>query len=68
MGATLGPMSTCSNITETSRQLARLSDSIVWLDCDVIFTCDKWVELANRALDKFALLHLFQERYDLPAI
>jgi hypothetical protein len=40
-------------------------DKIAWLDCDVIFGSNDWVERASRALDKFALLHLFQERCDL---
>lgn len=41
-------------------------DKIAWLDCDIIFGNDEWVELANRALDEFSLVHLFQERHDLP--
>jgi hypothetical protein len=41
-------------------------NKVAWLDCDVVFTSDDWVEHANRALDQFSLLHLFQERHDLP--
>ncbi len=39
---------------------------IAWVDCDVIFASDEWVERANRALDEFSLVHLFHERHDLP--
>jgi hypothetical protein len=41
-------------------------DKVAWLDCDVIFASDDWVERADLALDEFLLLHLFQERHDLP--
>lgn len=40
-------------------------DQVAWLDCDVIFGSDDWVEQAELALDEFSLLHLFQERHDL---
>jgi hypothetical protein len=40
-------------------------EKIAWLDCDVIFTRPDWAEQANRALDEYCLLHLFQERSDL---
>ena len=40
-------------------------DKIAWLDCDIIFGSDEWVERAIRALDEFSLVHLFQERHDL---
>src|SRR5262249_22115373 len=39
---------------------------IAWLDCDVIFEDEGWVERASQALDGFFLVHLFQERYNLP--
>ena len=41
-------------------------DKVAWLDCDIIFESDDWVESAGRALDEFALVHLFQERNELP--
>ena len=41
-------------------------DKVAWLDCDILFESDDWVERANRALDEFALLHLFRERNELP--
>jgi hypothetical protein len=41
-------------------------DRIAWLDCDVVFDSDDWAEQASRALDDLALVHLFQERQDLP--
>ena len=40
-------------------------DKIAWLDCDIIFGSDDWVEWAIRGLDEFSLVHLFQERHDL---
>jgi len=41
-------------------------DKVAWLDCDILFEKDDWVERASRALDEFALLHLFHERNELP--
>jgi hypothetical protein len=41
-------------------------DKVAWLDCDIIFESDDWAERASRALDELALLHLFQERKELP--
>ena len=41
-------------------------DKVAWLDCDVIFGSDDWVAQAEHALDEFSLLHLYQERHDLP--
>ena len=42
-------------------------DKIAWLDCDVVFGSDDWVERASQALGEFPLLHLFHERHDPPA-
>ena len=39
---------------------------IAWLDCDIVFGSPAWVGQAVRALDEFALVHLFQDRHDLP--
>ena len=41
-------------------------DKVAWLDCDMIFASDDWVQHADAALDEFALLHLYHERHDLP--
>ena len=41
-------------------------DKIAWLDCDVVFESDDWAEHTSRALDHFGLVHLFQERHNLP--
>jgi len=41
-------------------------DKVAWLDCDILFESDDWVERAVLALDEFALLHLFEERNELP--
>ena len=41
-------------------------DKVAWLDCDILFESDDWVERASRALDEFALVHLFHERNELP--
>jgi len=40
-------------------------DKVGWLDCDVVFDSNDWVQRASRALDQFPLVHLFHERYDL---
>jgi len=39
---------------------------IAWIDCDVIFEKPDWAEAAMEALETFNLVHLFQERKDLP--
>jgi hypothetical protein len=41
-------------------------DRIAWVDCDVVFDSDDWAERASRALHDLVLVHLFQERSDLP--
>ena len=41
-------------------------DKIAWLDCDIVFDSEDWVEQASRALDASAVVHLFHERHDLP--
>ncbi len=41
-------------------------DKIAWLDCDIVFGSNDWAEQASHALDSFLLVHLFQERHDLP--
>ncbi len=41
-------------------------DKIAWLDCDIVFGNEDWVEQASRALDASAVVHLFHERHDLP--
>ena len=40
-------------------------DDVAWLDCDIVFGTDDWVDQTLQALDKFSLVHLFQERHDL---
>ena len=47
------------------RQVPETCDKIAWLDCDVVFARDDWVEQASRALDEAGLVHLFQARSDL---
>jgi hypothetical protein len=42
-------------------------DKIAWLDCDVVFGSDDWVDRASQALDEFPLLPLFHERHDFPS-
>jgi len=39
---------------------------VAWIDCDVVFGNDSWPERASIALEQYALLHLFDERHDLP--
>jgi hypothetical protein len=48
------------------KSLPDACDKVAWLDCDIIFESDDWIERASRALDKFALVHLFQDRNELP--
>jgi hypothetical protein len=40
-------------------------DKIAWLDCDVIFENSDWHVSASRSLDRFPLVHLFQQRCNL---
>ena len=39
---------------------------VAWLDCDVIFGSDDWLERASRRLDDEPLLQLFSRTYYLP--
>ena len=48
------------------RSLPDTCTKVAWLDCDIIFESDDWIERASRALDKFALVHLFKDRNELP--
>jgi hypothetical protein len=48
------------------KSLPDTCDKVAWLDCDIIFESDDWAERASRALDEFALVHLFHERNELP--
>lgn len=41
-------------------------DNIAWLDCDIVFDSEDWVDQASRALDNSVVVHLFHERHDLP--
>jgi len=41
-------------------------DKIAWLDCDIIFGSEDWIEQASRALDASVVVHLFDQRHDLP--
>lgn len=38
---------------------------VAWLDCDLIFESDDWAVRTSRALDQYAIVHLFHERHDL---
>ena len=48
------------------QRLPSACDTVAWLDCDVIFERDDWAAQAHRALEKDALVQLFEERHDLP--
>ena len=48
------------------KSLPDVCDKVAWLDCDILFESEDWAERAIRALDEFALLHLFRERKELP--
>jgi hypothetical protein len=39
---------------------------VAWIDCDVVFGSDDWVKNTLIALDQFSLLHLFENRINLP--
>ncbi len=48
------------------KSLPDTCDKVAWLDCDVLFENEDWVERADRALDEYELVHLFHERHELP--
>jgi hypothetical protein len=41
-------------------------DTVAWVDCDVLFGTDDWPVQAGRALDRYGLVHLFEERHNVP--
>lgn len=41
-------------------------DTVAWLDCDIVLASDDWAVRARRALERVALVQLFEERHDLP--
>ena len=41
-------------------------EAVAWVDCDVIFGTADWAERARAALERAELVHLFQDRHDLP--
>ena len=47
------------------RHLPRDCDTVAWLDCDVVFSNDRWPQQARDALNRFALVQLFAERCNL---
>lgn len=38
---------------------------VAWIDCDVVFETDHWVERATEALDRCSLVHLYDHRVNL---
>jgi hypothetical protein len=48
------------------RALPADCDAVVWTDCDVIFEEDAWTQRAAALLDRFALVHPFQDAVYLP--
>ena len=48
------------------KSLPDACDKVAWLDCDIVFESDDWIERTSRALDECALVHLFHERNELP--
>ena len=48
------------------KSLPASCDKVAWLDCDILFENDDWIERAKKALDEFAVVHLFRERNELP--
>lgn len=41
-------------------------ENVAWVDCDIVFEHDDWVERASAALEEFPLVHLFHERHEVP--
>jgi hypothetical protein len=42
-------------------RLPRECDTVVWLDCDVVFASERWVDDVERELDRAALVQVFDE-------
>ena len=47
------------------RHLPPDCDAVAWLDCDVVFSNDRWSRQARDALSRFSLVQLFSERCNL---
>ena len=41
-------------------------DMVAWIDCDVVFEADNWAKQITDALNRFALVHLYGHRVNLP--
>jgi len=41
-------------------------EKVAWVDCDVVFQKDDWVERAADALERWTLIHLYDHRVNLP--
>jgi hypothetical protein len=48
------------------QHLPSACETVAWLDCDIILTSGDWAAHAQRALEKLALVQLFETRHDLP--
>jgi len=42
-------------------------DTVAWLDCDIVFMRDDWVEACRRQLQRFTLVQPFSQAYLMPA-
>lgn len=47
--------------------LPETCDCVAWIDCDVIFESEGWASLATEALERHALVHLYDHRVNLPS-
>ena len=48
------------------RSLPATCEKVAWVDSDVVFASNDWVDRASAALEGFPLVHLFQERHEAP--
>ncbi|RPI03272.1 MAG: hypothetical protein EHM71_14720, partial [Zetaproteobacteria bacterium] len=39
---------------------------VAWVDCDIVFANQEWVDRASTALEAVPLVHLFHERHEVP--
>lgn len=42
-------------------------DQVAWLDCDIVFASDAWVDQTSRALKEYAVIEPFSHVYELAA-
>lgn len=48
------------------QRLPRECDKVAWIDCDIVFNSPHWPDDAGALLERYSLIQLFTELYDIP--